>query len=97
MLLASNIFLARLGGDEFAVIVTEFSSKAEIAEIAADIIQTVLNDFAGRGDTAIGTSIGIAMIPGDGASLVDLQRNADLALYRAKEDGRGRFVFLSQK
>ncbi len=87
-------FLARLGGDEFAVIVTEFSSKAEIAEIAADIIQTVSGTISlERGDTAIGTSIGIAMIPGDGASLVDLQRNADLALYRAKEDGRGRFVF----
>lgn len=87
-------FLARLGGDEFAVVVSDVECRGDIETVAESIVQAVSGTMTlDRGETSIGTSIGIAMIPRDGVSLVDLQRNADLALYRAKADGRGRFVF----
>jgi predicted signal transduction protein with EAL and GGDEF domain len=83
-----------LGGDEFGIIVTDSPSRDALETIAASIIAAVSEPIVlSRGDVAVGTSIGIAGIPRHGATLTDLLRNADLALYRAKEDGRGRFRF----
>ena len=92
--LSNGHFLARLGGDEFAVIVPQYGDRAAIERLAGDVIASVSGPITlERGEVTIGTSIGIVLIPGDGASSEDLLRNADLALYRAKEDGRGRFAF----
>lgn len=87
-------FLSRLGGDEFAVIVAEYRDIGEIEELAGAVTVALAATIQlDRGEANIGTSIGIALIPQDGSNLGDLQRNADLALYRAKADGRGRFCF----
>ena len=87
-------FLCRLGGDEFAVIVPEYQDIAEIRKLASSVNAAVAGSIQlDRGEASIGTSIGIALIPNDGANMSDLQRNADLALYRAKAEGRGRFSF----
>jgi diguanylate cyclase (GGDEF)-like protein len=92
--LKNGHFLSRLGGDEFAIIVPEFSDRSAVEKIANDVIAAVSGQIVlDRGEVSIGTSIGIATIPHDGMTLNDLQRNADLALYRAKEEGRGRFKF----
>lgn len=92
--LENNHFLARLGGDEFAIIVPEIADRAAVQILALEVIAAVSGPIMlDRGEVNIGTSIGIATIPLDGATLNDLQRNADLALYRAKEEGRGRFKF----
>lgn len=48
-----------------------------------------------RGEVSVGASIGIVMIPRDGANPSEVLRKADLALYRAKEEGRGRFAFFT--
>lgn len=92
--LENNHFLARLGGDEFAVIVPDFANRSAVQRLAIEVITAISEPIMlDRGEVNIGTSIGIATIPFDGTTLNDLQRNADLALYRAKEEGRGRFKF----
>jgi diguanylate cyclase (GGDEF)-like protein len=92
--LGSGHFFARLGGDEFAIVMQGGTGRAGVERLAADVIAAVSGAILlARGEVSIGTSIGVAMIPGDGGNLTDLQRNADLALYRAKESGRGRLVF----
>lgn len=87
-------FLARLGGDEFAIIATRHTDMDSIQHLASRVIDAVSGSILlERGEAAIGTSIGIAMVEsGSSTSTTELLRNADLALYRAKEDGRGRFA-----
>jgi diguanylate cyclase (GGDEF)-like protein len=93
--LKGSCFLARLGGDEFAIIVLGCIDQSEIEHLAGNIIAAVSGSviLEERGEVTVETSIGIVRIPGDGTTASDLLRNADLALYRAKEDGRGRFAF----
>ncbi|MDO9564374.1 MAG: EAL domain-containing protein [Bradyrhizobium sp.] len=87
-------FLCRLGGDEFAIIMPDYHDIAEVKKLAGAVIAAVGGSIQlDRGEANIGTSIGIALIPQHGSNVGDLQRNADLALYRAKEEGRGRFSF----
>ncbi|WP_423865772.1 putative bifunctional diguanylate cyclase/phosphodiesterase [Bradyrhizobium sp.] len=83
--------LARLGGDEFAIILSRDASEAE--SIAARVTQAVSEPFDLDGTIVhIGASVGIAIAPDDAETADDVMRYADLALYRAKETGRGRFV-----
>jgi diguanylate cyclase (GGDEF)-like protein len=90
--LGNGHFLARLGGDEFAVILHGCADQPEVEALADEIIATVSGPITlNSGEVNIGTSIGIVLIPQHGNNLDDLLRNADLALYRAKEDGRGRY------
>ncbi|WP_291856370.1 EAL domain-containing protein [Bradyrhizobium sp.] len=92
--LGNDCFIARLGGDEFAVILRDCADRTAVREMVADVLAVVSGTVQlERGEITIGTSIGIALIPSDGATTTDLQKNADLALYRAKETGRGRCVF----
>jgi diguanylate cyclase (GGDEF)-like protein len=90
--LGNGYFLARLGGDEFAVIMSDYADQSEVEALAAQVLAAISGPIAlDWGEVNIGTSIGVVLIPRDGNNLNDLLRNADLALYRAKEDGRGRF------
>ena len=85
--------VARLGGDEFAIIVTD-ADAARAASLARRIVERVSEPFHIEGMTlGIGVSIGIAMAPGDGTNPQALMRCADLALYRAKADGRSTWCF----
>jgi diguanylate cyclase (GGDEF)-like protein len=87
-------FLCRLGGDEFAIIMPEYREVAEVERLAGALIAVLGGSILlDRGEANIGTSVGIALIPQHGSNATDLQRNADLALYRAKGEGRGRFSF----
>ena len=91
--LGKNHFLSRLGGDEFAIILSGDVDQSAIESLAADVIAAISGSITlDWGEVTIGTSIGIVLIPRDGSTLNDLLRHADLALYRAKEDGRGRFT-----
>ncbi|KIZ39548.1 putative bifunctional diguanylate cyclase/phosphodiesterase, partial [Rhodopseudomonas palustris] len=92
--LDSSHFLSRLGGDEFAIILTACADRSTAEAIANAVVGALSGAIQlERGEVNVSTSVGIAMIPGDGANVHDLLRNADLALYRAKEDGRGRLQF----
>ncbi len=82
--------VGRLGGDEFEVLLPGISSPEALSVLARDLIAAVAQPyFIGGASIAIGVSIGIALagVPGDDAET--LIRNADLALYAAKGDGRG--------
>ncbi len=94
--LGPHSFLARLGGDEFAIILRGMDDEAAVAAIATVIVQSLSGSLTlDKGEVGIGTSIGIVMAPRQGRNASDLLRNADLALYKAKEDGRGRFAFFT--
>jgi diguanylate cyclase (GGDEF)-like protein len=85
---------ARLGGDEFAVIQTAIRSHTETMQLLAAIYREIREpvDCCGHLITT-DASIGIALAPGDGLDLDQLLRNADLALYGAKSDGRRTYRF----
>jgi diguanylate cyclase (GGDEF)-like protein len=90
--LGNSHFLSRLGGDEFAVILSNYADQSAVEALAAEVLAAISGPITlDWGEVNIGTSIGVVLIPRDGSNLTDLLRNADLALYRAKEDGRGRF------
>ena len=86
--------IARMGGDEFVIVQAPITDSAEATWLAQRIIASMSEPFDLDGHQAmIGASIGIAVGPSDGLSPDKLLRNADLALYRAKGDGRGTFRF----
>ena len=90
---SSSDTVARLGGDEFAI-VQRHATPAGASELAGKIIAELVEPFEVQGHQLIvGTSIGIAMAPADGSEPDQLLRNADMALYRAKSDGRGTYHF----
>jgi diguanylate cyclase (GGDEF)-like protein len=86
----------RLGGDEFQVVLPSCADREQIDSLASDIIHGLSQPYSIDGSRCIiGASIGMAVCPGDGTSRVGLMRNADLALYASKSDGRGRSKFFS--
>ena len=85
---------ARLGGDEFAVIQTAIKSQSETIRLVDEIYSAIREPFECAGHLiTTDASIGIALAPGDGLDLDQLLRNADLALYGAKGDGRRTYRF----
>ncbi len=89
--------VARLGGDEFAIVQSQ-ARPSDASELAAKVIETLLEPFEVHGhQVVIGTSIGIAMAPTDGNDPDQLLRNADMALYRAKANGRGNYHFFQSE
>jgi diguanylate cyclase (GGDEF)-like protein len=86
--------VARLGGDEFAALVETRGGMADAAALARRIVVALSAPYEIMGQqVVIGTSVGIAVLPEDGEDPDALLRNADLALYRAKADGRGTWRF----
>jgi predicted signal transduction protein with EAL and GGDEF domain len=86
--------IARMGGDEFVIVQAPIEDPAEATSLAQRVIKLLSEAYDIDGHQAvIGVSIGISVGPGDGSSPDKLLRNADLALYRAKGDGRGTFGF----
>jgi diguanylate cyclase (GGDEF)-like protein/PAS domain S-box-containing protein len=82
--------VARLGGDEFAIVQTAIGKPTEATSFAGRIIELLSKPFEVEGhQLVIGTSIGIAFAPQDGLDPDQLLRCTDLALYRAKAEGRG--------
>jgi diguanylate cyclase (GGDEF)-like protein len=96
-LLAKDDFAARLGGDEFAIL-HPVTNAEDTAELARRIIDALVAPYDLEGHQAnIGASIGISLAPADGADPEALLRSADLALYRAKGQGRGDFAFFESE
>ncbi len=89
--------VARLGGDEFAVILRYVTGAGAAEEVAQRIIEALQRpvSIAGR-NHFVRASIGITLFPDDARTIEDLMRNADLAMYQAKEGGRARAVFFDR-
>ena len=86
--------VARLGGDEFAIILANMRDSSDAIEVVRKILASVERPFDLDGTGAlISASIGIAVYPADGASATELVRNADTAMYGAKEAGRNTYCF----
>ena len=84
--------IARMGGDEFAVVQVAIADPADATGLALRIIEAVSAPYEIDGQqVVIGASVGVAVGRDDSLSHHDLMRNADLALYQAKADGRGTF------
>ena len=94
---ARGHFVARLGGDEFVVLQTVGDDRDAIDRLARDILAAITQPLVIDGNEfAPSTSIGIAIAPQDGENGGSLLRSADLALYRAKEAGRGTYAFFEE-
>ena len=86
--------VARLGGDEFAIIQPFAEQPTGATSLASRIIDSLSAPYVvADHQVDIGASIGVAIAPGDGVSAEQLLKNSDLALYRAKSDGRGVYRF----
>lgn len=83
--------VARMGGDEFAIILDTLGSADDAVQLADRIVRILSEPFTIREQSvAVGASIGLAFAPQHGSDTMTLMQNADLALYRAKQAGRGR-------
>ncbi len=88
--------VARLGGDEFAVVLERLQKPEDAGQVAQKIIDAVAAPYFVNGHTLnISCSIGISVFPADAGDAVELLRNADLAMYAAKEHGRHSYQYFS--
>ncbi|MBL8224146.1 MAG: EAL domain-containing protein [Chromatiales bacterium] len=90
--------VARLGGDEFAIMIEGLSGPLEVEAVAEGLIKVLGEPYhiAGR-QLAVTASLGITMFPSDNSDPQMLLKNADIAMYQAKEGGRNTFRFFTQR
>lgn len=90
--------VARLGGDEFVILLPETTAESQIAPVADNILAAVGKPFTLDGqELRITVSIGISLFPGDGEDEQELMKNADVAMYCAKELGKNNYQFYSEE
>ncbi len=88
--------VARFGGDEFTIILPEISRDHDAAVISEKILERLSTPFAIENqELFVGASIGITVFPDDAKDEITLLRNADMAMYKAKEEGRNTYRFFS--
>ncbi|MDQ2819862.1 MAG: diguanylate cyclase [Pseudomonadota bacterium] len=93
----SGDMVARIGGDEFLIVFDNVTVRTDMTAILDRILLSMSEAGAKAGDaTAPSCSIGISVFPTDGEDARTLMRNADQAMYRAKQDGGGRYAFFSE-
>jgi diguanylate cyclase (GGDEF)-like protein len=86
--------IARLGGDEFAVLLEDVESTLEVEAVASNIGAAFQEPFdVGGRQVSVTASVGITVCPADGTEPVALLNNADIAMYRVKDQGRNAFKF----
>lgn len=96
--LRGNDFIARIGGDEFAIILNGIPSNEEAGEIAQNIINSVSASYELEGNhVRVGASVGIAIYPQSGITIVNFVQSADIAMYHAKSLGRNNYQYFSDE
>jgi len=90
--------IARLGGDEFVVLLPEITGEAQVTPVSDKILAAVSKSFDLAGhEFRVTVSIGASMYPDDGEDEESLMKNADIAMYHAKEQGKNNFQFYSEQ
>jgi diguanylate cyclase (GGDEF)-like protein/PAS domain S-box-containing protein len=90
--------IARLGGDEFVLLIEEIHNTEQAAAVARNILSTVIKPMTIMGNECrVTASIGIGIYPRDGEDEQSLMKNADIAMYFAKEEGKNNYQFYSKK
>jgi len=90
--------ICRIGGDEFVVVLPEIKRSSDAAHVAAKILETVAQPFlVEERELYITPSVGISVFPDDGRDAGSLIRNADAAMYHAKETGRANYQFFTEQ
>lgn len=88
--------VARHGGDEFVIILPEIANPENAQVVGQKLIDILLEPFSINGhEIHIGASVGISVFPDDGSDGEVLLKNSDIAMYHAKESGRGKYQFFS--
>ncbi len=91
-------YLFRFGGDEFVMVLTNCHGEDDVAKVVEKLKKAFSHPFViQKHFLNVGISMGIALYSADGESSEELLRNADIAMYRAKEEGKNRYVFYQQK
>lgn len=90
--------VARLGGDEFVIVLPELMKGADASLVAGKVLSALTRPFEIEGQALhVGASIGISLYPQDGSDEGTLLKNVDLAMYRAKFEGRNKFHFYTEE
>lgn len=88
--------VARMGGDEFAVVLSDVDGRSAIERVIEDLLATLAEPVVLEGEVAyVSASVGVTLFPSDGDSIEALLKNADQALYAAKDAGRGRWSYFA--
>jgi len=88
--------VSRQGGDEFIIILADIGGIDQAAHVAAIVLQAVTQPYhIGEAELHVSTSIGVSVFPSDGDDMDSLIKNADIAMYHAKESGRNTFQFFN--
>ncbi|TMG77021.1 MAG: diguanylate cyclase, partial [Betaproteobacteria bacterium] len=94
----SSDVVARLGGDEFVVLVQEVSEGKQVEAVARKILSALVQPMVMQGqECRVTASIGICMYPSEAQDEQALMKNADIAMYHAKEDGKNNYKFYSEE
>ena len=89
--------VARLGGDEFVVLLQEINEAKQVEAVTRKILSALIKPVTIQGqECRVTASIGICMYPADALDDLSLMKNADIAMYRAKEEGKNTFKFYSE-
>ncbi|MBZ0105479.1 MAG: EAL domain-containing protein [Sulfuricella denitrificans] len=90
--------VSRLGGDEFTILMEDLEDSRFASKVAQKILDSLADKFVLQGHEVFVTcSIGISIFPADGSDITSLLKNADSALYRAKEQGRNNYQFYTEE
>jgi diguanylate cyclase (GGDEF)-like protein/PAS domain S-box-containing protein len=90
--------VARLGGDEFVVLVQEVAEAKQVSSVARKLLSALVRPVTIQGqECRVTASIGICMFPSEAQDELSLMKNADIAMYRAKEDGKNNYKFYSEE
>lgn len=93
----ADFLVARLGGDEFIILLSEIERVEDAAVVARRIIEALSRPFlAGGHEVVVSASVGIAIHPLDGKDAETLLKNADVAMYHAKDQGRDNYQFYNE-
>ncbi len=90
--------VSRQGGDEFVIMLPEIGGVEHVAHVAASVLQTIDQVYAiGAYELHLSSSIGISIYPHDGEDMLDLIKNADMAMYHVKQRGRNGYQFFNAR